>query len=57
MIRRSDEKAEYSDEPDPLYTRDDLLKYVQELQGVETSDSKEAEFNHDREDGEAHFSA
>ena len=31
MIRRSDEKAENSDEPDPLYTRDDLLKYVQEL--------------------------
>ena len=31
MIRRSDEKVEYSDEPDPLYTRGDLLKYVQEL--------------------------
>ena len=47
MIRRSDEKVEYSDEPDPLYTRGDLLKYVQELQGVEMSDSKEIEFNRD----------
>ncbi len=33
MIRRIDEKTDYSDEPDPIYTRDDLVKALQDCLG------------------------